>query len=81
VDIHYLTEMEVGSVLGQLQNLPEHFIEVYASFFQDSAGTRFLNATKAPPLIDPSKPVVVAINFSAAPDIEYTALGDVCAKR
>jgi signal transduction histidine kinase len=51
VEIHYLAEMEMGKLLGQLQNLPEHSIELYTSFFQDSAGTRFLNATKALPMI------------------------------
>jgi signal transduction histidine kinase len=51
VDIHYLSQMELGRLLAQLQSLPDHSIEFYTSFFQDSTGTRFLNATKALPVI------------------------------
>ena len=50
-DIVYLTDMEMNSLLEQLRNLPDHSIELYTSFFQDSAKNRFLNATKALPMI------------------------------
>ena len=43
--------MEMNSLLERLRNLPNHSIEFYTSFFQDSAGNRFLNATKALPMI------------------------------
>jgi signal transduction histidine kinase len=49
--IHYLTKMEMGNLLEQLQNLPDHSIELYTSFFEDAAGNKFLNATKALPMI------------------------------
>jgi signal transduction histidine kinase len=51
VDIHYLPQMELGRLLAQLQSLPDDSIELYTSFFQDSTGTRFLNATTALPVI------------------------------
>jgi signal transduction histidine kinase/ABC-type uncharacterized transport system substrate-binding protein len=51
VDIHYLPQMELGRLLAQLKRLPDDSIELYTSFFQDSAGTRFLNATEALPMI------------------------------
>jgi signal transduction histidine kinase/ABC-type uncharacterized transport system substrate-binding protein len=51
VDIRYLSQMELGRLVAQLQSLPDHSIEFYTSFFQDSTGTRFLNATKALPVI------------------------------
>ncbi len=51
VDIHYLPQMELGMLLAQLKRLPDNSIELYTSFFQDSAGTRFLNATEALPMI------------------------------
>ena len=51
VEISYVTEMEMGRLLEQLQTLPEHSIVLYTSFFQDSAGNKFLNATKALPMI------------------------------
>ena len=50
-EIVYLTDMEMNSLLEQLRKLPDHSIEFYTSFFQDSTGNRFLNATKALPMI------------------------------
>jgi signal transduction histidine kinase len=50
-EIHYLTKMEMGELLEQLQHLPDHSIGLYVSFFQDAAGKNFLNATKALPMI------------------------------
>ncbi len=47
----YLTDMEMSKLLEQLKNLPENSIVFYTSFFQDSAGNKFLNATKALPMI------------------------------
>ena len=43
--------MEMGKLLEQLKNLPENSAVFYTSFFQDSAGNRFLNATKALPMV------------------------------
>jgi signal transduction histidine kinase/ABC-type uncharacterized transport system substrate-binding protein len=50
-EIIYLTDMKMNSLLEQLRDLPEHSVVLYISFFQDSAGNRFLNATKALPMI------------------------------
>ena len=50
-EILYLTEMEMGRLLKELQDLPDHSIVLYTSFFQDSAGNKFINATKALPAI------------------------------
>ena len=50
-EFSYLTDMEMGKLLEQLKNLPESSIVFYTSFFQDSAGNKFLNATKALPMI------------------------------
>ena len=50
-DLSYLTEMEMDSLLQQLQNLPEHSIVFYISFFEDTAGNKFLNANKALPMV------------------------------
>jgi signal transduction histidine kinase len=50
-EILYLTEMEMGRLLKELQDLPGHSIVLYTSFFQDSAGSKFINATKALPAI------------------------------
>ncbi len=50
-EIHYLTEMDLGALIKQLQNVPNHSIVLYTSFFQDAAGEGYLNATKALPTI------------------------------
>lgn len=50
-EIVYLTDMEMNRLLERLQTLPDHSIELYISFFQDSAGNKFLNSTEALPMI------------------------------
>ena len=50
-EFSYLVDMEMGRLLEQLRNLPEKSIVLYISFFQDSVGNKFLNATKALPMI------------------------------
>lgn len=50
-EFSYLTDLEMGKLLEQLTNLPEDSAVFYTSFFQDSAGNRFLNATKALPMV------------------------------
>ena len=49
VEIVYLTDMDMGNLLKQLRELPGHSIEFYTSFFQDSSGSKFVNATTALP--------------------------------
>jgi signal transduction histidine kinase len=51
VEFSYLADMEMEKLLEQLKNLPDNSIVFYTSFFQDSVGNKFLNATKALPLI------------------------------
>jgi ABC-type uncharacterized transport system substrate-binding protein len=50
-DIAYLPDMTMSKLLEKLQNLPEHSVVFYVSFFQDADGYRFLNATKALPMV------------------------------
>jgi len=50
-EFSYLTDMEMEKVLEQVQKLPKDSIVFYTSFFRDSAGNKFLNATKALPMI------------------------------
>jgi signal transduction histidine kinase len=47
----YLVEREMGKLLQEVRNLPANSIVLYISFFQDSGGNRFLNATQALPMI------------------------------
>ncbi len=51
IEIVYLTGKEMPALLEQLRELPAHSIELYTSFFADSAGNKFVNATKALPEI------------------------------
>jgi signal transduction histidine kinase len=41
----------MNKLLEQMRNLRKHTIVLYVSFFQDAAGNRFINATKALPLV------------------------------
>jgi signal transduction histidine kinase len=50
-EITYLADMEMEKVLGRLRNLPANSIVLYVSFFQDSLGNKFVNATSALPLV------------------------------
>jgi ABC-type uncharacterized transport system substrate-binding protein len=51
VEITYLTDMSMGGLLEKLRNLPERSVVLYLSFFQDAGGDKFLNATKALPMV------------------------------
>jgi signal transduction histidine kinase len=51
VEITYLTDMSMGGLRDKLQKLPERSVVLYVSFFQDADGFRFVNATKALPMI------------------------------
>ena len=51
VEFSYLTDMAMEQLLERLKNLPENSIVFYTSFFEDSVGNKFLNATKALPMI------------------------------
>jgi signal transduction histidine kinase len=51
VEFSYLDDMEMERLLERLRNLPENSVVFYISFFQDSAGKKFLNATQALPMI------------------------------
>jgi signal transduction histidine kinase len=51
LDVQYLTSLEMSKLLEKLRNLPPHTIVLFTSLFQDGAGTRFVSATAALPLI------------------------------
>ena len=51
VEFSYLTDMEMKALLEQLKNLPKNSVVLYTSFFQDSAGNKFLDASQALPMI------------------------------
>lgn len=51
VDVRYLTDLPMKQVLQQVANLPAHSLVLYLSFFEDVDGNKFVNATKALPMI------------------------------
>jgi len=51
LDFIYMTDLEMNELLKRLQQLPEHTIVLYISFFQDAAGHKFINATGALPMV------------------------------
>jgi len=51
MEIAYVTDMAMGELLEKLRNLPDHSVVLYVSFFQDSAGNKFVNATGALPMV------------------------------
>lgn len=51
IDVSYLTDLEMSSLLDRLRHLPSHTIVLYTSFFRDAAGNQFVNATTALPLV------------------------------
>jgi len=51
LDLVYMTDLEMNQLLGRVRGLPEQTVVVYVSFFQDAVGHKFINATRALPMI------------------------------
>jgi len=51
LDLIDLTHLEMNDLLKRLRKLPEQTVVIYTSFFEDAAGQKFINATKALPMV------------------------------
>lgn len=51
LDFTFLTDLDMGSLLERLRNLPKRTVVLYISFFRDARGNQFVNATTALPLV------------------------------
>ncbi len=51
LDVTYLTDLPMSTLLERLRNLPDHSIVLFLSFFKDVEGREFLNAPEALPMI------------------------------
>jgi signal transduction histidine kinase/ABC-type uncharacterized transport system substrate-binding protein len=51
IDLNYLTDLDMISLLNRLRHLPPHTIVLYMSLFRDAAGNQFVNATTALPMV------------------------------
>ena len=51
LDFTYLTDLAMPALLEQLKHLPEHTIVYHTSIMQDAAGTHFIDASQAVPMV------------------------------
>jgi signal transduction histidine kinase len=51
VDLAYMTDLEMNQLLERVRQLPEQTIVLYISYFRDAVGHKFINATRALPMI------------------------------
>jgi signal transduction histidine kinase len=51
LEVTDFSEFEMGELLERLRHLSAQTIVLYVSFFQDAAGNKFVNATKALPMV------------------------------
>jgi PAS domain S-box-containing protein len=51
LDFTYLTDLEMPALLERLKHLPEHTIVYHTSIMQDAAGTHFIDAAQAVPMV------------------------------
>jgi signal transduction histidine kinase/ABC-type uncharacterized transport system substrate-binding protein len=51
LEITYLTDLDMSSLLERLRHLPPQSAVLFVSFFRDASGRQFVNATTALPLV------------------------------
>jgi PAS domain S-box-containing protein len=51
LDLQYLTALNMPALLDRLRHLPKDTIVIHISFYQDAAGTNFIDALQSLPLI------------------------------
>src|SRR5271157_2223123 len=51
LELTYLTDLDISSLLERVRNLPKRTVVLYTSFFRDARGSQFVNATTALPLV------------------------------
>src|ERR1700757_305533 len=51
IDFKYLTDLAMPQLLDRVRNLPDHSVVLYLSILRDAAGTQFIDATEAGPMV------------------------------
>ena len=51
LDLSYMADLEMNQLLERVRQLPEQTIVLYISYFRDAVGHKFINATRALPMI------------------------------
>ena len=51
LDFEYLTDLAMPQLLDRIRHLPDHSVVLYLSILRDAAGTQFIDATEAGPMV------------------------------
>ena len=51
LDLEYLTDLAMPELLDRLRHLPDHSVVLYLCILRDAAGTQFIDATEAGPMV------------------------------
>jgi PAS domain S-box-containing protein len=51
LDFEYLTDLAMPQLLERVRHLPDHSVVLYLSILRDAAGTQFIDATEAGPMV------------------------------
>src|ERR1700758_894314 len=51
LDFEYLTDLAMPQLLDRVRHLPDHSVVLYLSILRDAAGTQFIDATEAGPMV------------------------------
>jgi PAS domain S-box-containing protein len=51
LDFKYLTDLAMPQLLDELRHLPDHSVVLYLGILRDAAGTQFIDATEAGPMV------------------------------
>jgi len=51
LDFEYLTDLAMPQLLDRVRHLPDHSVVLYLSILRDAAGTQFIDATEASPMV------------------------------
>ena len=51
LDVEYLTDLAMPQLLDRLRHLPDHSVVLHLGILRDAAGTQFIDATEAGPMV------------------------------
>jgi len=51
LDFEYLTDLAMPQLLDRLRHLPDHSVVLHLGILRDAAGTKFIDATEAGPMV------------------------------
>src|SRR5207237_146679 len=75
LDFQYFTDFTMPQLLERLQHLPNHSIVLHVCILRDAAGTQFIDATEAAPMVARASNAPVFTFFDV--DLVYGEVGGV----